>query len=93
MSRSIALTIIQDVNVDEDWKLITLWIGGNDLCAVCKGNVKCEVRWDWCQNISVLLIVQEKNTPENYSAKIKEALNILKEVLTRSKSYRHCIAN
>ena len=30
----------QDVNVDEDWKLITLWIGGNDLCAVCKGEVR-----------------------------------------------------
>ena len=30
----------QDVNFEEDWKLITLWIGGNDLCAVCKGEVR-----------------------------------------------------
>lgn len=29
----------QNVNIEEDWKLITLWIGGNDLCAVCKGSV------------------------------------------------------
>lgn len=27
------------IDVDNDWKLITLWIGGNDLCAVCKGEV------------------------------------------------------
>jgi hypothetical protein len=24
----------------EDWKVITLWIGGNDLCAVCNGPVQ-----------------------------------------------------
>lgn len=29
----------KNVNIEEDWKLITLWIGGNDLCAVCKGSV------------------------------------------------------
>ena len=29
----------QNINIEEDWKLITLWIGGNDLCAVCKGSV------------------------------------------------------
>jgi phospholipase B1 len=26
------------VNYTEDWKVITLWIGGNDLCAVCDGS-------------------------------------------------------
>jgi hypothetical protein len=31
---------LQDVNYEEDWKLVTLWIGGNDLCAVCKGEVR-----------------------------------------------------
>ena len=30
---------LQEVDVDNDWKLVTLWIGGNDLCAYCKGKV------------------------------------------------------
>ena len=25
------------VKYETDWKIITLWIGGNDLCAVCDG--------------------------------------------------------
>lgn len=25
-----------DVDVDRDWKLVTLFIGGNDLCQYCK---------------------------------------------------------
>jgi len=30
----------KDSNVDynNDWKLVSLWIGGNDLCAACNGN-------------------------------------------------------
>ena len=28
------------VNVDEDWKLITIWIGGNDLCEYCNEKVR-----------------------------------------------------
>jgi len=31
--------ILQNVNVQEDWKLVSIWIGGNDLCAVCEGDV------------------------------------------------------
>ena len=30
---------IQEVDFDNDWNLVTLWIGGNDLCAYCKGKV------------------------------------------------------
>ena len=27
---------LQSIDFDKDWKLVTLWIGGNDLCAYCK---------------------------------------------------------
>jgi len=27
------------VNIDKDWKMVTLFIGGNDLCAFCKDSV------------------------------------------------------
>lgn len=30
------------VDYQTDWKVVTLWIGGNDLCAVCKGNERHE---------------------------------------------------
>ena len=36
---NIVFVLQKNVNIEEDWKLITLWIGGNDLCAVCKGSV------------------------------------------------------
>ena len=36
---NIVFLLQKNVNIEEDWKLITLWIGGNDLCAVCKGSV------------------------------------------------------
>ena len=36
---NIVFILQKNVNIEEDWKLITLWIGGNDLCAVCKGSV------------------------------------------------------
>lgn len=29
----------QDINFQEDWKIITLFIGGNDLCNVCNDPV------------------------------------------------------
>ena len=28
-----------DVDVEQDWKLITLFIGGNDLCGYCRDRV------------------------------------------------------
>jgi len=28
----------RDITYEEDWKVVTLWIGGNDLCAVCNNN-------------------------------------------------------
>ncbi len=30
-------------DVDDDWKVITLWIGGNDLCDICDGDVSEEI--------------------------------------------------
>lgn len=30
---------LQEVDFANDWKLVTLWIGGNDLCAYCEGKV------------------------------------------------------
>jgi phospholipase B1 len=41
-----ARTLIQklnsdpNVNVKSDWKLVTLWIGGNDLCRFCNGGAQ-----------------------------------------------------
>ena len=35
--------ILQSINLQEDWKLVSIWIGGNDLCAVCDGNVSAYV--------------------------------------------------
>ena len=35
--------ILQSINLQEDWKLVSIWIGGNDLCAVCEGNVSAYV--------------------------------------------------
>jgi len=36
--------IQQNTNIDfnNDWKLVTIWIGSNDLCGSCKGNVTDE---------------------------------------------------
>jgi len=33
------ITSDSNINVQEDWKLVSIWIGGNDLCAVCEGDV------------------------------------------------------
>eukprot|EP00128_Syssomonas_multiformis_P011193 Colp12_sorted_trinity150504_noHs@6018 len=30
---------IPGLDYENDWKLVTIWIGGNDLCAICKGDV------------------------------------------------------
>ena len=37
------VSLMQSVNVDEDWKLITLWIGGNDLCRYCNDKVSRKI--------------------------------------------------
>ncbi len=31
---------LQDIDIENDWKVITLWIGGNDLCDFCNDEVK-----------------------------------------------------
>ncbi len=34
------------ININEDWKMITIWIGGNDLCDYCNDKVKrIEIQW------------------------------------------------
>lgn len=39
-ARNLIEKMKSDPNVDyqNDWKLVSLWIGGNDLCAACNGN-------------------------------------------------------
>lgn len=34
----------KNINFDEDWKVITLFVGGNDLCDFC-GKDKVTVKW------------------------------------------------
>ena len=36
--------LMQSVDVDNDWKLITLWIGGNDLCRYCNDKVAIYIK-------------------------------------------------
>ena len=31
--------ISQEIDMEEDWKLVTMWIGGNNLCDYCKNKV------------------------------------------------------
>ena len=33
------LNFYQEINIDEDWKVVTVWIGGNNLCDVCADEV------------------------------------------------------
>ena len=28
-----------DINYEEDWKMVTIWVGGNDLCRYCDDRV------------------------------------------------------
>ncbi|XP_065845298.1 phospholipase B1, membrane-associated-like isoform X2 [Oscarella lobularis] len=56
-----------DINIDEDWKLITLWIGGNDLCFSC------------VEGITTPFCDFDNITVENFLKDVEEALVYLKD--------------
>jgi hypothetical protein len=44
----------EGVNMEEDWKLLTLFIGANDLCVVCDGNRDAQQPENWIQTVGRL---------------------------------------
>jgi len=53
------------INFDEDWKMITLFIGGNNLCAYCK-DVNAHSAATYKQNIQDALDILKLNVPRAY---------------------------
>jgi phospholipase B1 len=50
------------INVAEDWKVLTVWIGSNNLCAVCK-NESLNNAADYTKNLITALDIIQKNVP------------------------------
>jgi len=52
----------RNINIDLDWKVLTLWIGSNNLCAVCN-NAAANNGLNFEQNINKTLDYLFKNVP------------------------------
>ena len=65
-----------------DWKLVTFFIGGNDLCGYCK-DVVC---FSPAVTLAILTIIaiQDRFSPATYTNNIKNALDILKARMPRT---------
>ncbi|XP_064403837.1 phospholipase B1, membrane-associated-like [Halichondria panicea] len=66
----------QSINVEEDWKLITLWIGGNDLCNYCKEKVKKSAE-NYVKKIKEGLDIIRAELPRTY-VNVVEILDVTK---------------
>merc|ERR1711916_28698 len=53
------------IDYENDWKVITLWIGGNDLCAVCKGG-ESHFAQNYADYIEEALDILDKNVPRAF---------------------------
>lgn len=53
------------INVEEDWKLISMWIGGNDLCEVCEGHER-NTPENYIGYIQEALDILHKNLPKTF---------------------------
>jgi phospholipase B1 len=49
--------ISDGVNMDNDWKLLSIFVGGNDLCDFC-GDVHAHSAANYSSNIEVLLVLR-----------------------------------
>ena len=54
-----------DVNMKEDWKMVTIFIGGNDLCAWCNDKEKYGVE-SYVANIQTALDILHDNLPRTF---------------------------
>eukprot|EP00040_Diaphanoeca_grandis_P003182 m.24073 g.24073 ORF g.24073 m.24073 type:complete len:402 (-) comp14470_c0_seq1:294-1499(-) len=55
----------REINYEEDWKVITLWIGGNDLCAVCNDNERNQP-YAYTQYIEEALDILQRDVPRAF---------------------------
>eukprot|EP00731_Ephydatia_muelleri_P027768 Em0019g641a len=53
------------ININTDWKVITLWIGGNDLCDYCS-DTNFYSASNYAKNIEAVLDVLKANLPRTY---------------------------
>uniref|UniRef100_A0A7E4ZW18 Phospholipase B1, membrane-associated n=1 Tax=Panagrellus redivivus TaxID=6233 RepID=A0A7E4ZW18_PANRE len=59
----------KEVDVQNDWKLVNIFIGGNDICAYCQDSLNNS---------------NGPHTPENFANGIRQAVQILKDHLPRT---------
>ena len=74
-----------DTRFENEWKLVTLFIGGNDLCFYCKETVRNH--WfTFTNNQAFCFVLHIKNrfSPENYRNNIKTTLEILYQKMPRT---------
>ncbi|XP_033694695.1 phospholipase B1, membrane-associated isoform X1 [Tursiops truncatus] len=60
----------EDINFQEDWKIITLFIGGNDLCNVCKDPVRYSPQ-KFVDNIGKALDILHAEVPRAFVNLVK----------------------
>ena len=56
----------EDVNIEEDWKMITMLIGSNDLCASCNPNFTQGDPDVWIQDVTEALDYLHTNSPRTF---------------------------
>ncbi|XP_065833664.1 phospholipase B1, membrane-associated-like isoform X2 [Oscarella lobularis] len=55
-----------DVNIEEDWKVVTLWIGGNDLCQFCNNNNRGATPEEYEEYLTQALDYLHENLPRTF---------------------------
>lgn len=69
-----------------DWKLVTFFIGGNDLCAYCEDEV-CNfiMKFSFLMAyILILFLIKGRYSADNYRNNVKAALDILHARMPRT---------
>lgn len=60
-----AKTQYPSVNFEKDWKLLTIFIGANNLCGACKGDANTKPAF-FEENLRADLQLLEKNFPRTF---------------------------
>ena len=79
------IKLSEDVNFEEDWKLVTLFIGGNDLCHSCKYPVSMKIfRTNFESILTYWFVSQQSYTANNYIYNLRTTLDYLKWNMPRT---------
>ena len=71
------LFLLQSVNMQTDWKIITVFVGGNDLCDFCKDQVR-DTRLHAPPTSDIFSLPQATYSAANYATHIKNVLDLIK---------------